>query len=78
MRPETRFTPAELLRGADRIMRMAQPALQASFYLDGWRFRAKWEYPGVLSVWSVASGALLARSRPGHPTKPAALRRTAR
>lgn len=75
--PPHLFTPERLLQAADQIMRMAQPAFQASFHFSGWRYRAKWEYPGVLSVWCGETGAMLARSRPGHPTKPAASGRRA-
>ena len=70
-------SPAELLQAADRIMKSLQPAMQTSFYCAGWPCRARWDYPGILSVYDRASGQLLARSRRGQPTKPAALRKGA-
>ena len=73
MRPG--IDPAELLRVADRIMRSLQPAMQARFHYEGWLCVVRWDYPGILSVIDRATGHLLARSRRGQPTKPAALRR---
>lgn len=68
-------SPAELLQAADRVMRSLQPAMQAHFYCNGWSLRARWDYPGILSVHDRNTGVLLARSRRGQPTKLAAPRR---
>ena len=68
-------SPEALLQAADRIMKSLQPAIQASFHCDGWSFRARWDYPGILSVYDRHTGVLLARSRRGQPTKLAAPRR---
>ncbi len=72
MRPE--FPPAELLRLADAHLRSLQPAQRAQFYHWGYHYRVRWEYPGRVLVFDGSSGALLARSLPGQPTKPATLR----
>jgi hypothetical protein len=68
-------SPAELLQLADRVLKSLQPAMQAHFYCDGWSLRARWDYPGILSVYERNSGVLLARSRRGQPTKLAAPRK---
>ena len=56
-------------------MKSLQPAMQASFHVAGWPYRARWDYPGILIVYCRATGVLLARSRRGQPTKPAAKRK---
>ena len=72
--PERR-PPEELLAAADAALRRVLPALDVLFELSPWRYRAKLEYPGSLAVYSVKSGALLTRSRPGRLTTPCTRRR---
>lgn len=67
------IAPAELLRLADAHLRSLQPAQRASFHHWGRLYRARFDYPGLVLVFDGASGALLARSRPGRPTTPAKL-----
>ena len=66
MRPP--FNPAELLRQADAVLRSWRPASAANFYACGYAFRARFDYPGVVSVYDGNTGDLLACSRPGKPT----------
>jgi len=70
--------PGELLRQADRVMRMAQPAFTATFHANGMAYRARWDYPGRLSVCDRNTGELVARSRLGRPTELAAAPRPLR
>lgn len=62
--------PGELLRCADVAMRGAAPCWTVVFWIDGRGYRARFEYPGRLSVHTRATGELLARSKPGRPTVP--------
>ena len=76
MRPP--FNPAELLRQADAVLRSRQPTSSADFYAcDGYAFRARFDYPGVVSVYDHNTGDLLACSRPGKPTHLARTKRAA-
>jgi hypothetical protein len=68
MKPES---PAELLRIADGCMRSLQPAQRTTFHRDGWLYRVRWDYPGVLMVFRALDGVLVARSLAGRPTVPA-------
>lgn len=70
--------PADLLRLADLHLRSLRPAQRASFHHWGRPYRVRFEHPDVLSVFDAATGALLARSLPGRPLRPAKLARTAR
>ena len=74
MRPDFP-APAELLRLADAHLRSLQPAMKTHFHHGGWPYRVRFDYPGCVLVCDGASGALLARSRPGRPTTPASVRR---
>ena len=67
--------PAELLRQADRVLRAMQPAFSVHFAARGVSYRARFDYPGRVSVFDRNTGELLARSRPGHPAELAALPR---
>jgi hypothetical protein len=69
---------AELLRCADMAMRSAAPCWTVVFWVDGRGYRARFEYPGRLSVYVKATGELLARSKPGRPTAPESFRSAAR
>lgn len=66
--------PADLLRQADAHLRSLQPAMQTRFYFRDSLYRVRFEYPGRVLVFDAASGAMVARSLPGRPTKPAKLR----
>ncbi|MFZ2648561.1 MAG: hypothetical protein WA210_00515 [Burkholderiaceae bacterium] len=67
--------PADLLRQADRVLRAMQPAFSVHFAAWGYSYRARFDYPGRVSVFDRNTGELIARSRPGHPSKLAALPR---
>ena len=70
---------AELLRQADRVLRTMQPAFSTQFCADGISYRARFDYPGYVSVFDRNTGELVARSVSGNPSKLAAttrLRRT--
>lgn len=76
MRADRPFeSPADLLRQADRVLRAMAPAWSAHFRADGISYRARFDYPGRVSVFDRNTGELVARSRPGQPTKPAAHRK---
>lgn len=64
-----RTDPATLLRLAAQVLQSRMPTWQAQFGHDGGSYRARFEYPGVVSVADNNTGALLARSRPGRPTE---------
>ena len=66
-------SPAELLRQADRVLQAMQPAFSVHFYCHGIGYRARWDYPGRVSVFDRHTGELIARSRFGQPAKLAAL-----
>lgn len=73
--PGPYVTPADLLRQADSVLRSAAPTWTASFHADGFAYRARFAYPGILSVFTRNTGELVARSRPGQPTKLAVQRK---
>ena len=62
-------SPAELLRQADRVLLTMAPDWSADFNSDGIGYRARFDYPGVVSVHDRNTGEVIARSRPGQPTK---------
>jgi hypothetical protein len=68
-----REEPAALLRQAHRVLIALQPAMTASFHSWGEAYRVRFDYPGILSVYHRNTGELVARSRRGRPTVPAAL-----
>ncbi|MEI2678413.1 MAG: hypothetical protein V9G29_11480 [Burkholderiaceae bacterium] len=61
--------PAQLLRQADRVLRAMQPATSTHFSADGISYRARFDYPGYVSVFDRNTGELVAQSLPGNPTK---------
>lgn len=67
-----RKEPAELLRQAHHVLIALQPAMSATFHSVGAAYRVRFDYPGVVSVYHRNTGELVARSRPGRPTVPAA------
>jgi 2-oxo-4-hydroxy-4-carboxy--5-ureidoimidazoline (OHCU) decarboxylase len=70
-----RNEPAALLRQAHLVLTALQPAMTASFHSWGEAYRARFDYPGIVSVFHRNTGELVARSRRGRPTEPAALPR---
>lgn len=62
----------DLLQAADRFLLASQPAFFVEFGAPDGGYLARWDYPGRVSVFDRMSGELLAVSRPGQPTKPAA------
>jgi hypothetical protein len=64
-----RHDPATLLRLASQVLQSRMPTWQARFTHEGMAYRARFEFPGVVSVADDNTGALLARSRPGMPTE---------
>jgi 2-oxo-4-hydroxy-4-carboxy--5-ureidoimidazoline (OHCU) decarboxylase len=73
-----REEPAALLRQAHHVLIALQPAMTASFHSWGEAYRVRFDYPGILSVHHRNTGELVARSRRGRPTVPAALPRRGR
>ena len=65
--------PAVLLRQANHVLIALQPAMTASFHSWGHAYRVRFDYPGIVSVYHRNTGELVARSRRGRPTAPAAL-----
>ena len=64
-----RTDPSALLRLASQVLQSRMPTWQARFTHEGMAYRARFEFPGVVSVADDNTGALLARSRPGRPTE---------
>ena len=58
---------AELLRLAASVLLSRMPTWQARFLMHGHPFRARFEWPGVVTVSAENSGELLARSETGKP-----------
>lgn len=69
---------AALLRQAHNVLIALQPAMTASFRSGGQAYRVRFDYPGIVSVFHRRTGELVARSRRGMPTAPAALPRRGR
>jgi len=63
---------AELLRVAASVLQSRMPAWQARFTIEGRHFRARFEWPGFVTVADDNTGELLACSLPGKPTAPTA------
>ena len=63
-------TRAELLRTAASVLLSRMPTWQARFTMQGHPFRARFEWPGVVTVSGENSGELLARSECGKPGTP--------
>lgn len=61
---------AELLRLAASVLLSRMPTWQARFLVQGHPFRARFEWPGLVTVSAENSGELLARSEPGKPATP--------
>jgi PQQ enzyme repeat len=59
-----------MLAHADKVIRSRWLALQAHYVCQGWRLRARFDYPGRLSVFDANTGELMVESRNGHPTRP--------
>ena len=66
------LTRVELLRVAASVLQSRMPAWQARFTICGRAFRARFEWPGVVTVADDRTGELLASSMPGKPTRPTA------
>lgn len=62
--------PLKALRTAAAVLESRQPAWSACFRLDGVTCRARWGWPGVVSVCDDNTGETLARSLPGKPDEP--------
>lgn len=65
--------PAALLNGASQALAPRQPQWKANFYFDGVRYLARFDWPGVVQVFEVVTGELVARSKPGQPLEAVAL-----
>lgn len=59
---------ALLLTGA-RVLHSRMPTWQARFTADGCAYRARFEWPGVVTVADDNTGEVLARSVPGKPVE---------
>lgn len=67
--------PARALVAAADVLRAKSPQRQAFLYIDGWRLLARFDFPGVVSVFFDDNGAQIAQSRPGEPYVLAAAQR---
>jgi hypothetical protein len=61
---------AALLRQAAEVLLSRMPTWTARFSREGIVYRARFEWPGIVSVCEANTGELLARSLPGQPTLP--------
>ncbi len=61
---------AELLRTAASVLQSRMPAWQARFTVYGRHYRARFEWPGLVTVADDNTGELLARSVCGKPAEP--------
>ena len=61
--------PAALLRQADAVLRAMLPAWSAHFWAGGASYRARFDYPGRVTVLDRNTGEVIARSRVGRPTE---------
>ena len=61
---------AELLATASRVLLSRMPTWQARFSAHGNAYRARFEWPGTVSVADDNTGEVLARSEPGQPSAP--------
>ena len=59
---------AALLRQADAVLRAMRPAWSAHFWAGGVSYRARFDYPGWVTVLDRNTGEVIARSRVGQPT----------
>lgn len=62
---------AALLSAAAAVLECRQPQRQCYFHHEGRRYLARFDWPGVVSVFDVPESKIVARSEPGHPTRPA-------
>lgn len=70
MIPGTSKTRAEVLAIGASVLQSRMPTWQARFYAGGLAFRARFEWPGVVTVADDNTGEVLARSLPGRPATP--------
>ena len=68
-RPWRVISPDILLLQAHAVLLAMQPAFSAHFHCQGFAFRARFDYPGRVSVYERNTGELIVRSRPGRPTE---------
>jgi hypothetical protein len=61
----------ELLQAAAMVLQMSMPTWRQTFYCAGRRYRARWDWPGVVTVMRFHTGEVMAQSVPGRPTTPA-------
>lgn len=61
--------PEALLLQAHSVLSAMQPAFSVHFHSHGVAFRARFDYPGRVSVYEKNTGELIVRSRPGRPTE---------
>jgi hypothetical protein len=59
-----------LLRTAAKVLLSRMPTWQARFSVAGHAYRARFEWPGVVTVADDNTGEVLARSVPGEPAEP--------
>jgi hypothetical protein len=61
---------AALLRMAASVLQSRMPIWQAKVMMHGQAYRARFEWPGFVTVADDDTGELLARSLPGKPAEP--------
>ncbi len=60
----------KLLRTAAAVLLSRMPTWQALLWFEGRRYRARFSWPGVVSVADDNTGDVVALSLPGQPTEP--------
>ena len=70
-----RVSPAELLQQANAVLLASWPTLKGTFSRDGINCVFRFDHPGVLRVYERNTGALMAQSQPGRPTRPKAVKK---
>jgi len=59
----------KLLRTGAAVLLSRMPAWQARFVVEGHHYRARFEWPGVVTVADDNTGDVVARSLSGRPTE---------
>lgn len=70
MTPGRPLDRPDLLRTGAAVLQARMPAWNVAFRLVGIAYRARWDWPGVVTVADDNTGEVLARSIPGKPTEP--------
>ena len=70
MYPGRRIDPVQLLQQGAAVLQSRMPLSNASFKHNQEPYRARFDWPGVVTVSEDNTGEVLARSLPGRPFEP--------